>query len=477
MTVITSNLIGSGIQLSASGTRIIPDGVRVISTDNTAIVAAGGLDLIVDGQVVGRFDGVKPGTTATGLISVVVGATGQVSAGDVGISLLNMSNSMVSNLGSISGQTGVELGASFSTSVGRAAFTNAGTVFGQEKAVLVYFTDLATLSNSGRLIDGDDVGLSVSYFDFGIVKAAVEVLETQLLLSNSGEIVGGGSPNSMGIFARDSDVRITNTGLIEGASTEDDHGAVTMLANAGSTNRIVNGPEGQIVGGATAIWSEFGADTVINTGSILGDVLLGGEDDTIRNDGTMTGVINLGEGADKYVSTERGLALSVVLGGTGDDVLIGGDLAETLSGQGDNDVIYSGGGEDLVRGGAGNDLIRTGAGEDRVIGGTGRDLMYGGADIDTFVFEGAEDSVVGSQRDQIRDFESGIDLIDISALAGSTFTFVGSSGFSGTGPEVRVVATATGHGLMSVDVDGDRSTDMQLLIFNETNLSEGDFVL
>lgn len=64
--------------------------------------------------------------------------------------------------------------------------------------------------------------------------------------------------------------------------------------------------------------------------------------------------------------------------------------------------------DDILQDGIGNDDLRGGAGDDIVMGGQGADRLYGGAGRDIFVL------AADGTGDQIRDFETGVDRIDLS---------------------------------------------------------------
>ena len=65
--------------------------------------------------------------------------------------------------------------------------------------------------------------------------------------------------------------------------------------------------------------------------------------------------------------------------GDGNDVVVGGQLA---------DFILGGTGNDTVSGGAGNDMLFGGDGNDTISGGAGNDIIAGGAGTDTVLFSG-----------------------------------------------------------------------------------------
>ena len=96
--------------------------------------------------------------------------------------------------------------------------------------------------------------------------------------------------------------------------------------------------------------------------------------------------------------TEAGLTQLRLDPGTG-QVLGAGTTGGTLSG---------GAGHDLLSEGRGNDRLEGGAGDDTLVGGTGRDLFYGGSGADLFVV------LADGQTDEIRDFQPGVDRIDLS---------------------------------------------------------------
>ena len=79
------------------------------------------------------------------------------------------------------------------------------------------------------------------------------------------------------------------------------------------------------------------------------------------------------------------------------------------------DVFTSGNGNDVLQGADGADDLTAGTGADIINGGTGNDELSGG---DGLSADGAIDEFVfapGDGNDTIRDFENGIDLLDVSA--------------------------------------------------------------
>jgi Ca2+-binding RTX toxin-like protein len=66
----------------------------------------------------------------------------------------------------------------------------------------------------------------------------------------------------------------------------------------------------------------------------------------------------------------------------GNDILIGGGLADSLLGGSGDDVLRGGPGDDTSLGGGGSDILVGADGEDRLNGGTDRDLVIGGTGRD-----------------------------------------------------------------------------------------------
>ncbi|MGQ3275340.1 MAG: calcium-binding protein, partial [Shinella sp.] len=100
--------------------------------------------------------------------------------------------------------------------------------------------------------------------------------------------------------------------------------------------------------------------------------------------------------------------------GGGDDTLRAGAVALWAHGGSGNDTLYGGTGSDRLFGGDGDDIIRGGGGFDEVHGGDGADLFVA-AQTTPKEFGGGEEVT-------IKDFDPGIDRIDVSGYGISTFS-------------------------------------------------------
>jgi Ca2+-binding RTX toxin-like protein len=98
-----------------------------------------------------------------------------------------------------------------------------------------------------------------------------------------------------------------------------------------------------------------------------------------------------------------------IYGGSGNDVLQGGDYADFMVGYAGNDTMIGGGGNDQLYGGSGDDVL---------IGGTGRDILFGQSGADIFRFS------IGDSRsgDVVGDFTQGEDRISFVGVSSRTVT-------------------------------------------------------
>ncbi|MEM7243589.1 MAG: calcium-binding protein [Pseudomonadota bacterium] len=99
---------------------------------------------------------------------------------------------------------------------------------------------------------------------------------------------------------------------------------------------------------------------------------------------------------------------------------------------------------DNIFGLAGNDILYGYNGEDVLVGGEGNDQLYGGSNADTFVFND------GDGFDTIKDFELGLDQIDLASL-GITFADL-------------TISENNGDAVVSYSEDGTGTVDGQITI-------------
>jgi Ca2+-binding RTX toxin-like protein len=157
------------------------------------------------------------------------------------------------------------------------------------------------------------------------------------------------------------------------------------------------------------------------------------------------------------------------------------DQSDTVRSYAGDDIIFSRGGNDYLDAGAGNDRLDGGNGNDNLIGGLGKDTLTGASGTDRFTYRSIEDSGVGSSnRDVITDFQGNsrekIDLSAIDAYTGKTgnqaFTYIGSSGFTGTKGEVRFSG-----GVLQMNTGTDKVADMEIALTGVTAFQSSFLIL
>lgn len=276
--------------------------------------------LIVEGMVASaEGDAVTLYSPTSGANSVTITESGSVTTG-FGYRAIYMegNNGQLVNAGSISGPTGVDMNGN------NCWFQNTGSIAGTTgPAVWLRYGTGFTLVNSGVLSG----------------KACVVLSFASGSIFNSGQMLAAS--------AVDAAILVTSTSTL-------------FLRNSG-----------EIVAPTKAIQAGGEADTIFNTGTIDGDVFLGGGNDSFRGKpGKLTGTLSGDAGVD-FLS-----------GGKGDQLIFGGTENDTLSGD------------------------------------AGDDTLFGGNGYDTFVFSRRGDD------DTISVFQNGTDTLDVKAFHFANFAAV-----------------------------------------------------
>ncbi|MCR0983911.1 Calx-beta domain-containing protein [Roseomonas populi] len=201
------------------------------------------------------------------------------------------------------------------------------------------------------------------------------------------------------------------------------------------------------------------------------DTLLGGEGADRLVGGAGNDLMAGGAGDDRYSVEDAGdIVVEAANGGT-DRVLASIDyalaenvealtlLGTAIRGTGNALANHIIGNElgNVLDGGAGNDALLGGDGDDLLIGGAGRNTLTGGEGADRFRFDGPAD---GATRTTIRDFEAGLDRIELDRSAFTAFSEAGpiaaeqfGLGRVATTAEQRVIYDAS-TGRIVYDADG-----------------------
>lgn len=186
------------------------------------------------------------------------------------------------------------------------------------------------------------------------------------------------------------------------------------------------------------------------------DILSGGKGDDSLWGGRGNDIAFGGDGKDLLWGE---LGDDILIGDDGDDLIYGGAGNDYLLGGSGRDWIWGDAGEDILNGGGGNDDLFGGAGSDTIVGGGGDDLIYGGAGADRFQFS----NLLSQGIDRLKDYQSGLDKIIISALgfggglqAGTALIaeqFLETTSSTATTGEQRLIYNSMTGGLF-FDADG-----------------------
>ncbi len=448
--------------------QVIVDTFAIIHADTANTTAltlgSGGWDVIVNGKVLadnGHGINLKDAGVASSQVALEVGA--EVIAG---------------------GATGIGINAAHATDV-----FNYGTIRGSATGINESGAGDVSMLNNG-IIEGGRYGLHFSFSG-----------EHQMF--NFGTITGG----EYGILGEDGIEQIVNTGTVNGNVHLGDGNDVFANVFGGVLNGTVNGTidlgkgDDTFFGGANReiVRDGEGKDSISFGGGNdhWFGFLAGGDDgmDTVDGgagvdtyDATQSGVqgvaINLDKlahsghaafSADDFNAATAGEAI------TGFENVNGTEFKDFLYGSSGNNVLSGFGGNDVIFGGSGNDTLYGYAGVDTLTGGAGKDKLYGGVDRDIFDFNSIKESVKGSNRDTIYDFQRGIDDIDlrtIDAKSGSgnnAFKFIGTKGFHHVKGELHYKDYGS-KCLVSGDVNGDGKADFEIMV-HAAALNAHDFLL
>ena len=453
----TGSILGHDVAASLLSGRVLNSGV--LSSGGEGVLGIGTAGGAITVQNGGTITAGTNGIHMNGATTATLRNDGRIEAGDAGILIRNaaaLPQIAVRSTGEIVADTGIEIESN------GVRVTNAGRIEAGTGGMFVTGND-AVLRNAGSITADSDFGIFLrgdellQVINTGTITATgdgITVDQTSpkfapAFVKNTGTIESG----QVGVHSVGPDTGITlrNTGLIEGdfRGVAAQNG-VSTIVNIGT---IAAGPETGTDRGA-AVFLGTAADTLHNSGTILGGVEMGAGNDRVSNAGWIDGDVRLGGGNDSYQAHRSGVAAHV-LGGAGNDTLRGATGADRLSGE------------------AGADVLAGGAGDDTLSGGAGRDILTGGTGADLFVFASRFESPSGAGRDAITDFTPGQDRIDVSAfMAGAVY--LGSAAFSGTGRALRFDAAS---GLMEGDSNSDGAADWQVLLTVGLTLSAADFVL
>lgn len=345
--------------------------VAVTGPGAKAITGAGGTNTIsIDGNVISAGAGTRAIELSGAGQKLTIGATGFVYGEYTGVLLNN--GGAFGNSGTIIGdfENGV---VSFGTTADITLFATSN-IMGRTNGMTVGGVQGISLANTGVITGLTNHGLLIGP-------------SMNAVIYNGGSIFG----NSLGISIEFSGIyTIVNTGTIVGSSFRavfaEDFSSSLNVTNSGT------------IYGIAGIYS-LGNTLVTNNGYIYGTseaaIVLGGNNDTIINNGFLQGPAAVAMGAGNgFFDGRNGLQFGQVVGGAGNDTLFGGVGADDLAGGDDNDQLMGGGNLDRLDGGNGFDFTRYDLGGAVTISLADSSANTGDAAGDVFI---SIEGVIGSQ--------------------------------------------------------------------------------
>jgi Ca2+-binding RTX toxin-like protein len=236
----------------------------------------------------------------------------------------------------------------------------------------------------------------------------------------------------------------------------DTNGSFKFVDSKGNAGNVNGGSELKLVhvsdkGRETDIKSQYGTSVFHSVagadGALNGDKFkhVSGEVDTI-NGTVKVGFEDLWKGGDKDFDDS---VFTVSLGSTNaallakestgsakssdNDVMVGGDGDDRIMGMAGDDTVDGGDGNDQLWGNSGNDAIDGGAGQDKLAGGAGNDVLNGGAGDDNIRGDSGNDVIVADDGNDVINGGSGFDTLDFSLVGNGVEVDLNAHRASGAG--------------------------------------------
>ncbi len=153
----------------------------------------------------------------------------------------------------------------------------------------------------------------------------------------------------------------------------------TMIVSGVELFRGTTGPDVIVAFDGAEVEGLAGDDRICGAARAFG----GPGDDRIGYSGPARRVLDLWGGPGDDLLRLRSAAFGDMVGGRGDDVIMGARGSQSLGGGPGRDRLLARRGADELHGGHGADLLRGGHGADQLRGGHGADELRGGSGVDT----------------------------------------------------------------------------------------------
>jgi len=318
---------------------------------------------------------------------------------------------------------------------------------------------------------GDSIGTD-SLYNFEVVLGGTAGTDQLIVNGWSGTIDGGSGLSILDYSVQTSAVTVNlsgGTGFAYGAGfgTDTLFNIDAVIGSTGNDTLIAGNSGNSLYGGS-------GNDVI--QGGAGNDLLDGGSGQNVLDYHTDTAGVTVhlngsaaGVATGSNIGADTVYNFEVVLGGSGNDTLIGDNLGDTLYGNGGNNSLY---------GGTGNDTF---------YGGTGNDVIDGGAGINVLDYSAATSSLTvalnGSLAGTATGAAIGTDtLYNVEVIVGSTAadTLIGDTNadtlYGGSGNDVLIpgLGSATIDGGAGIDtVDFSSQTDNLRITVNGQAIGDG----
>jgi Ca2+-binding RTX toxin-like protein len=269
-------------------------------------------------------------------------------------------------------------------------------------------------------------------------------------------VVGGDNYIDMGDQASQSYTNYQNDTVYAGAGNDTivnfmgqpyygtwSNGTAITYIDAGNGNNWLQAGSGafgaeRVITGSGNDYIDVGKTGETEASGHTDTVTSGAGNDTVyvgnsHNSSTYTQRVDAGDGDDQVYAW--GVGFNSMLGGAGNDTLVGGSGANTLSGGSGNDSLLGGASVDSITGDAGDDTLTGGTGADFLWGGDGNDhvttngnnaSVFGGLGNDTVISTGTSKFLMGEAGDDYMVQTGGAISVISSGLGNDTIFTTGS---------------------------------------------------
>ncbi|MFE4834896.1 calcium-binding protein [Arthrobacter sp. NPDC056691] len=179
---------------------------------------------------------------------------------------------------------------------------------------------------------------------------------------------------------------VVNAGDLNDTVTSNSFGVRTTIHGGSGNDTLMAGP----ASGPVNFFGEDGGDVLLGglnadvfDGGAGADTMIGGGSNDLvdyskREERVLVSLDNAANDGQTFEGDNVAPDIESISGGSGNDILTGSQLSNTIDGNGGDDILNGGNGDDVLRGGPGADRVDGGSQNDRMEGGDGNDVLVGG---------------------------------------------------------------------------------------------------